>query len=107
MLRKLMEHRVDGLALIGLEHSEATYQLIEQQSVPAVAIWNYADDARLSCVGVQNSEAGRLAAHHLLNLGDRDIGLIFPNPTGNDRVHDRLYGALEELRREKIQVPDR
>ncbi len=105
MLRKLMEHRVDGLALIGLEHSEATYQLIEQQAVPAVAIWNYSDDARLSCVGVKNSEAGRLAVRHLLELGHRDIGLIFPNPTGNDRANDRLQGALTELRQMQIEVP--
>jgi LacI family transcriptional regulator, galactose operon repressor len=106
MLRKLMEHRVDGLALIGLEHSEATYQLIAQQGVPAVAIWNYSSDARLSCVGVQNSEAGRLAARHLLDLGHRDIGLIFPNPTGNDRAHDRLQGALSELHQEQIEIPE-
>ena len=106
MLRKLMEHRVDGLALIGLEHSDATHQLIEQQGVPTVAIWNYADDARLSCVGVQNSEAGRLAACHLLDLGHRDIGLVFPDLAGNDRAHDRLHGALSELRRKKIKVPE-
>lgn len=106
MLRKLMEHRVDGLALIGLDHSEATYQLIAQQCVPTVAIWNYSDDARLSCVGAQNSEAGRLAARHLLDLGHRDIGLIFPNPTGNDRARDRLHGALSEIGREQITIPD-
>ncbi len=106
MLRKLMEHRVDGLALIGLEHSEATYQLIEQQGVPTVAIWNYADEARLPCVGVQNSEAGRLAARHLLDLGHRDIALVFPNPAGNDRAHDRLHGALDELRHGHVEVPE-
>lgn len=106
MLRKLMEHRVDGLALIGLEHSETTYQLIAQQGVPAVAIWNYSDNARLSCVGVQNSEAGRLAARHLLDLGHRDIALIFPNPAGNDRARDRLHGALSEIEREQIKIPD-
>ncbi len=105
MLRKLLEHRVDGLALIGLEHSEATYQLIEQQNVPTVAIWNYSDEARLSCVGVQNSEAGRLAVRHLLEYGHRKIGLIFPNPKGNDRAHDRLQGALTELHSEGIEVP--
>ena len=105
MLRKLMEHRVDGLALIGLEHSEATYQLIEQQRMPSVAIWNYSDDARLPCVGVQNSEAGRLAARHLLDLGHRKIGLVFPDPAGNDRARDRLHGALLELRRKRIKVP--
>lgn len=106
MLRKLLEHRVDGLAVIGLEHSEATYQLIEQQAIPSVAIWNYETDARLSCVGVQNSEAGRLAARHLLDLGHRDIALIFPDPNGNDRARDRLQGASDTFQQDQIAIPD-
>ncbi|WP_299350842.1 LacI family DNA-binding transcriptional regulator [uncultured Shimia sp.] len=106
MLRKLMEHRVDGLALVGLEHSEATHQLITQQGVPTLAIWNYADDARMPCVGVDNAEAGRLAARHLIDLGHRDVGLVFPNPVGNDRAQDRQEGALEELKQAGIDVPE-
>ena len=106
MLRKLMEHRVDGLALIGLEHSEATYQLIDQQGCPVVAIWNYSEGAPLSCVGVENSEAGRLAARHLLDIGHREVALIFPNPAGNDRAHDRLNGALSELEQEGVEIPE-
>jgi LacI family transcriptional regulator len=107
MLRKLMEHRIDGVALIGLEHADITYQLIKQQKLPAVAIWNYADDAELPCVGVQNFEAGRMAARHLLDLGHKNISLVFPKPEGNDRAHDRLHGALHELRNEMIDVPSR
>lgn len=106
MLRKLLEHRVDGLAVIGLEHSQATHQLIEQQGIPVVAIWNYSKDARLSCVGVENSDAGRQAARHLTDLGHRNIGLVFPNPAGNDRAHDRLRGALAELEQQGIEVPE-
>ena len=34
VLRKFLEHRVDGVALIGLDHSEPTFQLLEQQAVP-------------------------------------------------------------------------
>ncbi|WP_425045374.1 LacI family DNA-binding transcriptional regulator [Primorskyibacter sp. S87] len=105
MLRKFLEHRVDGLAVIGLEHSEAAYQLFEQQGIPVVAIWNYSHRARLPCVGVENAEAGRLAARHILDLGHRDIGLIFPDPTGNDRAHDRLNGALWEFAKENIEIP--
>lgn len=103
MVRKLMEHRVDGMALIGLEHSEPTYQLIAEQDVPVLTVWNYADDARLSCVGVENSEAGRMAARHLLDLGHRDIGLVFPSLQGNDRARGRLDGALGELHRAQIE----
>ena len=66
VLRKFLEHRVDGLALIGLDHSEPTFQLLEQQVVPVISIWNYVSDSRISCVGAENYDAGRMAAEYLL-----------------------------------------
>jgi LacI family transcriptional regulator len=106
MLRKLLEHRVDGLAVIGLEHSDPTYQLIEQQDIPTVAIWNYNPSSALSCIGVDNAEAGRLAARHLISLGHRKVGLVFPDPAGNDRASDRLNGAVSEFRAAGIEIPE-
>ncbi len=106
MLRKLLEHRVDGVALIGLEHTQASFNLIEQQGIPAIAIWNHSDTSVMSCVGADNLEAGRMAAQHLLSLGHRDIGLIFPQTTGNDRARERLQGAVSALEREGIALPD-
>ncbi|MFK7938559.1 MAG: substrate-binding domain-containing protein [Roseovarius sp.] len=97
MIRKLLEHRVDGVALIGLEHSEATFNLLEQQAIPALAIWNYAEASPMPCVGASNIEAGRLAAQHLTAIGHRQIGLIFPGTDGNDRALDRRAGALQVL----------
>ncbi|MAO00680.1 LacI family DNA-binding transcriptional regulator [uncultured Roseovarius sp.] len=97
MMRKLMEHRVDGIALVGLEHADASLRLLEQQGTPAMALWNYAPDSLLPCVGADNREAGRIAADHLLELGHRDIGLVFPRPEGNDRASARLWGARERL----------
>ncbi len=104
MMRKLLEHRVDGIALIGLEHSEASFQLIEQQGIPAIAIWNHDEDSAMSCVGANNIQAGRLAAEHLLELGHREIGLIFPSVAGNDRAAGRLNGALAALRKQGVNV---
>ncbi|KIC39684.1 LacI family DNA-binding transcriptional regulator [Leisingera sp. ANG-M7] len=106
MVRKLMEHRVDGVALIGLEHSAATSRLIAQQETPAMAIWNYAEESELPCVGADNRLAGRMAAEHLLELGHRDIGLIFPDTRGNDRAQYRLTSALEALRKKGVFVPE-
>ncbi|KIC12176.1 transcriptional regulator [Leisingera sp. ANG-M1] len=106
MVRKLMEHRVDGVALIGLEHSDATARLIAQQETPAMAIWNYAEESELPCVGADNRQAGRMAAEHLLQLGHRDIGLIFPDTRGNDRARHRLTAAVEALETHGISVPD-
>ena len=41
VLRKFLEHRVDGVALIGEDHSEETYDLIERQYIHAISLWNY------------------------------------------------------------------
>ena len=106
VVRKLLEHRVDGVALIGLEHSEETYFLLEQQKLPVVAVWNYDETSRVSCVGAQNLLAGRMAAEHLLNLGHRDIGAVFPNTLGNDRSFDRLRGTKEVLASAGISLPN-
>ena len=49
VLRKFLEHRVDGVALIGHDHSEETYQLLERQSIPALSVWSYDAASRISC----------------------------------------------------------
>lgn len=104
-LRKLLEHRVDGVALIGHDHSDETYQLLDRQEIPALSIWNYDPASRLSCVGADNRAAGRLAAEHLIGLGHRRIGLIFPPVADNDRARGRSCGARAALAAAGIMVP--
>ncbi|AXI46495.1 transcriptional regulator [Sulfitobacter sp. SK012] len=97
VLRKFLEHRVDGVAIIGEDHSEETYELIERQNIQAISIWNYTENSRLSCVGADNEMAGSLAAQHLADLSHLDIGLVFPPTTDNDRARDRRSGAQSIL----------
>ena len=106
LVRKLLEHRVDGLALVGLDHSEETYGLIERQEIPATLLWNYAPKTRLPCVGADNVEAGRIIARHMLDLGHRDIALLFPPVKDNDRASDRFVGVTDVLAQAGITVPD-
>ena len=105
VLRKFLEHRVDGVALIGLDHSEETYNLIESQNIPSISIWNYDAESRLSCVGADNRRAGSLAAEHLLALGHRDIAVVFPPTDGNDRARARREGALHRLNEHCPNLP--
>jgi LacI family transcriptional regulator len=105
VLRKFLEHRVDGVALIGVDHSEETYRLIESQDVPAITIWNYDDASRLSCVGADNRRAGALAAAHLLALGHREIAVVFPPTDENDRARARRDGALSTLQQQCPDLP--
>ncbi len=105
VLRKFLEHRVDGLALIGHDHSEETYGLIERQNIPAISIWSYNDASRLSCVGADNTMAGLLAAQHLVDLGHREIGLVFPRTSDNDRARDRRSGVQSVLSKAGVSIP--
>lgn len=107
VLRKLLEHRVDGVVLTGLDHTEATYQLISRQGIPTVAIWNYSETSQISCVGAENQLAGRMAAQHLIDCGHREIGMISPPLKGNDRAADRLAGALAVFEENGVIIPDK
>ena len=107
LVRKLLEHRVDGLALVGLDHSEETYGLIERQEIPATILWNYAPESRLPCVGADNVEAGRTIARHMIDLGHRDIALLFPPTKDNDRALGRFVGVAEVLAAKGVTVPDK
>ena len=106
VLRKLLEHRVDGIALIGLDHSDDTYQLMASQDVPVVAVWSYSEASQISCIGSDNREAGRIAAEHLLSLGHRRIGFIFPPTDENDRARSRLEAAKDTVKNAGIDIPD-
>jgi len=106
VLRKFLEHRVDGIALIGLHHADETFQLIEEQKVPTISMWNFDPDSALPCVGADNRLAGKLAAQHLIDLGHRRIATLFPDTHQNDRARDRWQGADDTLRAAGIDVPE-
>lgn len=106
LIRKLFEHRVDALAVIGLDHSHGTFRMIAEQRVPVLAIWNYAPDSALPCIGVDNREAGRLAAEHLVALGHRRIGMVFPSTVDNDRARGRKAGAMAVFQAAGVELKD-
>lgn len=105
-LRKLLEHRVDGIVLTGLDHDEAVFQLIDSQNIPSVLMWNYAQNTRYPSIGSDNEQAGRLIADHVLSLGHRDIACIFPPTAGNDRAMARQASVMQTLAAAGVQVPD-
>jgi len=106
VMRKFLEHRVDGIALIGQRHSDETFQLIRSQSIPAMTIWNYDATSPLSCVGADNVAAGQLAAEHICAQGHRDIGIVFPPTADNDRARGRQMGVMQALDQAGIHVAE-
>lgn len=105
LLRSLLEHRVEGVALIGHDHSDDTYNLLERRNVPVVSMWNYKLDSKISCVGGENDQAGRAIAKHITDLGHTQIAIAFPSVKENDRARDRKRGVLAHLEEMGIRVP--
>jgi len=105
LVRSLLERRIDGLALIGRDHDPAALQMLTRRELPVITLWNTGSVAGLPCIGADNRAAGRRAAEHLLELGHRDVALLFPDTAGNDRAGDRLAGVHDALHRAGIEVP--
>lgn len=105
ILRKFLEHRVDGIALTGLDHDEAVFQLIDSQNIPTVMMWNYAADARYPSVGADNALAGEMIAAHVLAQGHREVACLFAPSEGNDRAKARSDTILATLGKAGVEVP--
>jgi LacI family transcriptional regulator len=106
ILRKMLEHRVDGIVLTGLDHDDAVFRLIDSQTIPSILMWNYANDARYPSIGSDNKSAGVMIAEHLLSQGHRDIACMFPPTCGNDRAQARFLAVMETLTDAGVSVPD-
>ncbi|MFK7902742.1 MAG: substrate-binding domain-containing protein [Nitratireductor sp.] len=97
IVKSLLERRIDGVALIGVEHEKAPLEMLAARGVPVLAAWNYRKDSPIACVGADNFEAGLKAVNHLQEMGHEDIALVFPPTGANDRAEDRLNGVLSKL----------
>ncbi len=104
LTRKMLEHRVDGIALIGLDHSNDTHELLSQQQTPSIFLWNHSDQSEFQCVGSDNYQAGYLIAEHIASLGHRDIAGMFPPLTGNDRASERFRGVCDAIAKYGITI---
>ncbi len=106
ILRKFLEHRVDGVVLTGLDHDDAVFQLIDSQNIPCVLMWNYAAKSRYPSIGSDNLEAGRLIAQHVLDMGHRDIACMLPPTSGNDRAQGRRDAVIKTVEAAGLSIPD-
>ena len=106
LVRKMLEHRVDGVALIGLEHADETFALIERQAIPSILLWNHSDRTALRCVGTNNYSAGNIIGTYIVEQGHSDIALIFPPIDGNDRAAQRYRGVLAAIEGAGLSIPE-
>jgi len=108
IVRSLLERRIDGIALVGFDHAAVSMNMLQQRDVPVISVWNFREETYIPCVGADNAAAARTVVRHVLDLGHRDIALLFPDVSSNDRARDRMNGVLQELRMADVTTaPDR
>lgn len=101
----LVARGVDGMLLVGQTHAPEVWDLLLEKNIPYVHTWIFDESSDHPCVGFDNREAARRIATYLLEIGHRDIGMIVPVTTHNDRATERIAGIREALSAYDCELP--
>ncbi|MGH1554282.1 substrate-binding domain-containing protein [Streptomyces sp. L7] len=91
-LDMLLDHRVDGLIIVGTGDNTATVREVSAAGIPVVNLMRTPDGAPGDSVMAADRDGAELAVRHLLDLGHRNIAFI-GGPPGVDSGRDR-YGGI-------------
>ena len=97
MAGQLIEHGVDALVFVGLDHDPNLFGLLEDYGRPYVLTWGVDPFRRHPSVGFDNRAATYEITRHLLALGHTRFGLISAPVEGNDRARARGAGVRDAL----------
>ena len=104
VVRSLIERGVDGIVLIGAEHTGELFSMLVDMAVPYVLTWSLDAAGRHPCVGFDNRIAATRVAHYLADIGHRRIAMIPGVTAGNDRARERVAGVREALSARGIEL---
>jgi LacI family transcriptional regulator len=102
----LVTNGVDGIVLVGMEHNERYYEILNRKQIPYVHTWTWKEESKSPLVGFCNKSASKLAAKYLLDIGHTRFAMISGILEGNDRAKERLKGVKEILAEHNIVLQD-
>jgi LacI family transcriptional regulator len=95
--RKMIEHGVECLVLMGEEQPPELMDFLHGRNVFYVVCYTSGRHGRLNCIGFDNYlEMSRLT-EHLLELGHRNFALVTRSYAGNDRIRQRIEAVRDTL----------
>lgn len=94
---QLMEHGVDALVFVGLDHEPGLFALLDDYDHPYVLTWGVDPMRRHPSIGFDNQAPTYEVTRHLIALGHRKIGLLSAPLPGNDRALMRGLGLRRAL----------
>lgn len=105
LVRSFLGRRVDALVLTGVEHDDATRQLLAQRQVPVVEMWDLTAKPIDTVVGFSNVAAGREAGRYFKAQGRRRWAFLGTRPEREGRSGKRLRGLSEAAREARVPAP--
>lgn len=99
-LRLLQQYSVDATIVASSTLPVSFAEDFQAAGVPVVhAFGRYSDAPRVNVVGIDNKEAGRMAAREIIARGYRKIAML-AGPESATSTQDRLYGFLDAAKSE-------
>lgn len=92
VVRTLLAHKVDAIAIAGRAQWEETRKLLSASGVPVAEMFELYDDPLDINVGLSNFEAGAALARFLLAKGRRRIAYVIHSETDDSRMMGRYDG---------------
>lgn len=103
---KLIQHGVDAMVFVGLDHQPALFSQLDDFNCPYVLTWGVDPMHRHPSIGFDNRATTYAIARHLLALDHRDFGLLSAPIEGNDRARTRGEGLRMALQEQGLNLRD-
>lgn len=98
LIRRMVQRGVDGLLLVGNEHTASSFEMLRRASVAHVCTWTFEDAGPAPNVGFRNADAMADVVDLLVSLGHRRFAMLAGVQAGNDRARGRVDGVVARLR---------
>lgn len=97
LLRSFVERGVDAVVLVGTDHDDAVFELLEQYMIPYVLTWSLDEANSRPCVGFSYYDATFEMARLVLAYGHTQIAICPGLSYRNERVRARIAATQDAL----------
>ena len=104
-VRLLLSRGIDGLLLVGADHTPQLYELLNAKQIPFVTTLVAERASPHAWVGFGNAEVSYRLAQYLLELGHREFAVISEPAAHNDRARGRIAGVRRALEERGMALP--
>ncbi len=104
VIQATMERGVDGIIMVGTDHSEAVYGLLAQYRMPYVLTWSTDDSSYPHCVGISNFRAAFDLGRAILAQGHEKIAICGGDISRNERARGRRAGVIAAMAEQGLDV---